>query len=158
VPPVYHQPDWMSVARLGCALAETHGSSLTDDAMDAAAVGVDPSDRLWLRSLFEWPIKIKWHPTSSTLTDGQHRACGLVLSGAERVPVWPPGRWSWRPRSDGGLIGARHRPGECGRIARGGAGLSGRGSAGRSMRQSSQRWLPGGRARRSAIIPRAGRN
>ena len=55
---VYHQPDWMSVARLGCALAETHGSSLTDDAMDAAAVGVDPSDRLWLRSLFEWPIKI----------------------------------------------------------------------------------------------------
>jgi hypothetical protein len=83
---VYHQVDWPAVARLASDLVQAHGVTLTAEAVDAAAETLDPSDRRWLSSLFDWPIK--WHPTSPTLTDGQHRACGLVLGGAERVPVW----------------------------------------------------------------------
>lgn len=84
---IYHQVDWPAVADLACELMETHGPELTWDAVDKAAAALEKPERSFLVSLFWDPIN--WWPTSKTFTNGQHRACGLVLGGAIRVPVLP---------------------------------------------------------------------
>jgi hypothetical protein len=84
---VYHQVDWIDVAGRACALVETHGATLRAAAIDAAAEQLPDPDGAFLWSLFETPLK--WYPSSPTLTDGQHRACGLVVGNARRVPVAP---------------------------------------------------------------------
>jgi hypothetical protein len=83
----YHQVDWPLLATVACDLIETHGPTLVDEAIDAAAATLEEPDGRFLTSLFETPIK--WAPASRTLTDGRHRACGLILGGATRVPVAP---------------------------------------------------------------------
>jgi hypothetical protein len=83
----YHQVDWPLLATVACDLIETHGTTLIDEAIDAAAATLEELDGRFLTSLFENPIK--WAPASRTLTDGQHRTCGLFLGGATRVPVAP---------------------------------------------------------------------
>lgn len=84
---IYHQVDWAAVADLACELVKAHGPELMWDAVDKAAAALDEPERSYLVSLFWDPIC--WYPTSKMFTNGQHRACGLSLGGARRVPVFP---------------------------------------------------------------------
>ena len=83
----YHHPDWRNVAAAATSLVQTHGAELEDEMIERAVGEVPKPDQWSLRSLFLEPIY--WHPTSKTLSNGQHRACGLVLSGAYLVPIAP---------------------------------------------------------------------
>jgi hypothetical protein len=84
---IYHQVDWPAVAARACELVEAHGPELRWDAVDKAAATLEEPARSFLVSLFWDPIN--WWSTSKIFTNGQHRACGLFLGGAKRVPVLP---------------------------------------------------------------------
>lgn len=83
----YHQVDWIDVAARACELVETHGALLREETIESTAKELGHLEGAFLWSLFENPIK--WHPSSPTITNGQHRACGLVVGKAKRVPVAP---------------------------------------------------------------------
>ena len=83
----YHQLDWQIVAGLACGMVEGHGQELTEDTIDHTAARLAKPERMLFWSLFYEPIN--WVPASRTLTNGQHRACGLAVGGAQRVPIAP---------------------------------------------------------------------
>jgi hypothetical protein len=77
-----HQADWRAIADEAVLIVEAGGTS--DDFV--AAVGDSPlpeSDRAELGWLLLRPIVIE----GGDYTDGQHRACAIRFSGAQRVPV-----------------------------------------------------------------------
>lgn len=80
----YHDANWKKIADEGCRLIDTLGRVAEDDYVNAArASKLRKKDRGWLVSLFSDPVFIG----GGGYTNGQHRACALRFSGADRVPV-----------------------------------------------------------------------
>jgi hypothetical protein len=78
--------DWKLIAELACDVVQRNGPRISVAAVDLAAGRLGSGterDLLW--SLFAEPIL--WRRGSPRLDNGQHRVCGLVMAGADRVPV-----------------------------------------------------------------------
>jgi|NGEPerStandDraft_6_1074524.scaffolds.fasta_scaffold44113_2 hypothetical protein len=115
----YHQHDWLAIAAASVdLLTGLPPGSDRDDVLSAAAdlLPAGP-DRLELGFLFSDPIT--WSPSTTSITNGQHRTCALKASGAtlcaaltygERDYVAAPGD-TRRPRAEhpGGLLGWKAR-------------------------------------------------
>lgn len=82
----YHQVDWTAISEAACRLVEPD-VRLDEAAIEDAAGQFAGPEHEFFQSLFYEPIK--WWPAAGTLSNGQHRACGLALARAERVPVAP---------------------------------------------------------------------
>jgi hypothetical protein len=89
----YHFVDWRRVAMAACWVLEQQLRANVDlwSAEPVAYLarvpgGALPSDEAaFAESLFSDPIT--WGPGEDEVLDGQHRGCGLRLSGAKAVPV-----------------------------------------------------------------------
>jgi hypothetical protein len=82
----YHSADWRDIADQSVAVLEEVGESASGEAYSdrAATIGsLAASDRSWLISLFANPIIL----SDDGYTNGQHRACALRFSGADKAVV-----------------------------------------------------------------------
>jgi len=80
----YHRANWQAIAkesvRIIAALEHQDAWAYRDAAQRSHLPG---SDRWWLVSLFDDPIKIG----GGSYSDGQHRGCALRFSGAAQAAV-----------------------------------------------------------------------
>lgn len=78
----YHQHDWLAIAAASVKLLNRLPPTSSQEEVLKAADKLlhRSSDRSQLHLLFTDPIA--WHPDSTTITNGQHRACALKAANA----------------------------------------------------------------------------
>jgi hypothetical protein len=65
---------------------------VTEDTIDVAARRLPQPEHEFFSSLFYEPIK--WWPGAKRMSNGQHRACGLILGGASPGSGGPRSCWA----------------------------------------------------------------
>jgi len=80
----FHAADWAAVADASVHIIEELGRRDTGDYLSAVgSSGLAEPELMWLESLFRDPVFIG----GGSYTNGQHRGCALLFSGAERAAV-----------------------------------------------------------------------
>lgn len=80
----YHAADWKAIVEQAIDIIATLGRQDEDAHVQAAMKAALPEvERAWLVSLFRDPVRI--HPRG--FTNGQHRACAMRFSGADKAIV-----------------------------------------------------------------------
>lgn len=87
----YHEADWKSIADASVQILDELGPDATNEEYEAAAsaLELDSVEQCWLVSLFRDPIAVK---EMQEYNNGQHRACALRFSGADRAVVKTDGK------------------------------------------------------------------
>ena len=80
---IYHQADWKRIAKVSVEVFEglAEGAELEEAVTIIHHKLGDSAERGWCEALFADPIIC--HPGQGSVTDGQHRSCGLRASGAD---------------------------------------------------------------------------